>query len=153
LTRSRRKAREAVLQALYWSESTGESVQQTLHTMAIRTDLSPDASEFAASLGSQAWDRREEFDRAVGASLENWTVARLARIDRIVLWMALTEISAFADIPTKVSINEAIELAKRYSAQKSPGFVNGVLDTIAKQKGLAPHTRYNAETGPTHSTG
>ena len=135
MTRSRRRAREAVLQALYWTESSGDPIQQTLHTMSIRTDLAPEASQFAMTLGREVWRRREELDRLIEGASENWSLERIARIDRILLRMALTEILAFDDIPVKVSMDEAIELAKRYSVEKAPGFINGILDALVKRMG------------------
>ena len=132
MTGSRRKAREAVLQALYWSESVGDPVQQTVHTMAIRTDLSPAAAGFAMQLGKAAWAHREEMDRMIAGVAENWSLDRISRVDRILLYMALTEILKFPDIPIRVSIDEAIELAKRYSEAKASGFVNGILDALVK---------------------
>ncbi len=133
MTGSRRKAREAVLQALYWTESAGDPVQQTVHTMCIRTELSPDASAFAMELGKTVWAHREELDELVVPVLQNWSLDRVSRIDRILLRMALAEMRYFPDIPFKVSIDEAIELAKRYSEAKASGFINGILDTLAKQ--------------------
>jgi N utilization substance protein B len=133
MTGSRRKAREAVLQALYWTESAGDPVQQTVHTMCIRTELSPGASVFAMELGKTVWVHREELDDLVVPVLQNWSLDRVSRIDRILLRMALAEMRYFPDIPFKVSIDEAIELAKRYSEAKASGFINGILDTLAKQ--------------------
>ena len=63
---------------------------------------------------------------------ENWDISRISRIDRILMWMALTEIRSMDDVPVRVSIDEAIELAKRYSAEKAPGFINGILDKLAR---------------------
>ncbi|MDA0746147.1 MAG: transcription antitermination factor NusB [bacterium] len=136
MTNSRRKAREAVLQALYWSESSGDPVQQTLHTMSLRADLSAEAGAFAAALGKETWQRREALDQMIAGASRNWALERISRIDRILLRMALTEVMAFQDIPIRVSIDEAIELAKRYSVEKSPGFINGILDALIKQEGL-----------------
>ena len=134
MTRSRRKAREAVLQALYWAESAEETVDRTLQAMSIRAGLAPEASAFAEALGKEVWMRREMLDRMIEGTLEHWTLDRVSRIDRILLRMALTGILAFDDIPVRVSIDEAIELAKDYSTEKAPGFINGVLDALVKQR-------------------
>ena len=75
-------------------------------------------------------------DRLIGSASENWALERISRIDRILMRMALTEILVFDDIPVKVSIDEAIELAKRYSVEKSPAFINGILDALVKQEGV-----------------
>ena len=132
MTSSRRKAREAVLQGLYWALSSGDDVEQTLGAMAERTDLSEEATAFARELGGKAWEARDTLDARIGEVTENWTVDRLSRIDRILMWMALTEIEQFGDVPVKVSIDEAIELAKRFSVEKAPGFINGILDRLAQ---------------------
>ncbi len=150
MTRSRRKAREAVLQALYWAESSGDPVEQTLHTVSLRADLAPEAARFAAAVGTQAWERREELDRLIGSASENWALERISRIDRILLRMALTEILAFEDVPPKVSIDEAIELAKRYSAENAPAFVNGILDALVKREGV--HTGCAGQQEPSAGT-
>lgn len=136
MTGSRRKAREVALQALYWSESSGDPVQQTLHAMALRAELSEEAAEFAQALGRAAWTRKNELNRMVEGISRNWALERISRIDRILLWIALTEILAFDDIPVKVSMNEAIELAKRYSVEKAPTFINGILDALVSQQGI-----------------
>lgn len=138
MTGSRRKAREAVLQALYWSESSGDSVGQTVHTMAIRTGLSDEAAQFADALGRATWESREDMDRLIEGVSQNWDLDRIARVDRILLRMALTEIRHFPDIPVKVSMNEAIELAKRYSEAKASAFINGILDALIKREDLGP---------------
>ena len=136
MTGSRRKAREVALQALYWSESSGDPVNRTLHAMALRAELSDDAAEFARALGRETWARREELNRMVERISRNWALERISRIDRILLWMALTEMLAFDNIPFRVSMNEAIELAKRYSVEKAPTFINGILDALVRQQGI-----------------
>jgi N utilization substance protein B len=134
---SRRKAREAVLQALYWTESSGDPINQTLQTMSLRIGLTEEPAAFAKALGLATWDKREQMDRLIEGVSENWALDRIARIDLILLRMALTEMFAFDDIPMKVSMDEAIELAKRYSVEKSSKFINGILDALVKQEGLA----------------
>ncbi len=136
MTGSRRKAREVTLQALYWSESSGDPVQRTLDAVALRAGLTEDAAEFAHALGRETWTRKEELNGLVEGISRNWALDRISRIDRILLWMALTEMLAFDNIPVKVSMNEAIELAKRYSVEKAPTFINGILDALVRQKGV-----------------
>ena len=78
------------------------------------------------------WENREKLDEEIGQAAENWDISRISRIDRILMWMALTEIRSMDDVPVRVSIDEAIELAKRYSVEKAPGFINGILDKLAR---------------------
>lgn len=73
-------------------------------------------------------ENRSQFDDIISRHIKNWEIDRLAMIDRMVLQMALCEFMYFEDIPTKVSINEAIELVKKFSTAKSGRFVNGILD-------------------------
>ncbi len=121
-----------MLQAIYWALSTDDPASQTLRTMALRSDLSPEATEYALSVGKLMWANREQLDEDIGRASENWDISRISRIDRILMWMALTEIRSMDDIPVRVSIDEAIELAKRYSVEKAPGFINGILDKLAR---------------------
>lgn len=132
MTGSRRKAREAVLQAIYWALSTDDPASQTLRTMTLRADLNPEAADYAVRLGKLMWEHREGLDEEIGRVAENWDVSRIARIDRILMWMALCEIRWMDDVPARVAIDEAIELAKRYSVEKAPGFINGILDKLAR---------------------
>ena len=131
MTHFRRKAREAVLQAVYWAMSTDDPVSQTLQTMVLRSELSQEASDYAMSIGKEMWANRGQLDEEIGRAAETWDVSRISRIDRILMWMALTEIRSVEDVPVRVSIDEAIELAKVYSVEKAPGFINGILDRLA----------------------
>jgi N utilization substance protein B len=112
--------------------STDDPASQTLKTMTVRSNLSREAAEYAIKVGKLMWANREQLDEEIGRAAENWEVSRISRIDRILMWMALTEIRSVEDVPVKVSIDEAIELAKRYSVEKAPGFINGILDKLAK---------------------
>ena len=136
MTHSRHKAREAALQAIYWSESSGDPIRETITTMSLRAGLSTEAEAFSVTLCERTWERRDHLDSLIEGVSENWALDRISRIDRILLHMALTEMQAFDDIPAKVSIDEAIELAKEYSVERSPSFINGILDTLAKQEGM-----------------
>jgi len=79
-------------------------------------------------------DHKDEFDQLIVKRLKNWELTRIAVIDKVILRLALAEILYFDDIPPEVSINEAIELAKRYSTEKSGKFINGILDAIYRQR-------------------
>ncbi|CAM3217155.1 transcription antitermination factor NusB [Rhodothermus bifroesti] len=127
----RREVRERVLQALYAYEvghDTAEHVIETILRPALKEDAA--ALRFAISLFLRTLDYSEEADRLIGAHVQNWDLTRIALIDRLLLRMAICELLTFEDIPPKVSMNEAIELAKRYSTEKSGSFVNGVLDAV-----------------------
>jgi len=129
--RSRREVRERVLQALYAYEvghDTAEHVIDTVLRPALKDDR--EALRFATQLFLRTINYSEEADRLIADHVKNWDLTRIALIDRLLLRMAICELLAFEDIPPKVSINEAIELAKKYSTEKSGQFVNGVLDAV-----------------------
>jgi N utilization substance protein B len=131
---TRHKAREVVLQALYWTESTGDSVETTCCETARVMGLSDDYLPFALSLGRETVRQKERFDRKIAEVSEHWHLDRIARVDRLILEMALTELFCFDDIPEKVSLDEAIELSKRFSGPDAPAFVNGILDAVTKKE-------------------
>ena len=126
---SRREARERVMQALYAFELGGGDVPHILGTL-VRPQLTQDAAAltFAERLFLRTIDLAEEADTLISRHADNWDLARIALIDRILLRMAVCEFVRFEDIPPKVTINEAIDIAKRYSTDKSGKFINGILD-------------------------
>ncbi|MFB3131772.1 MAG: transcription antitermination factor NusB [Rhodothermales bacterium] len=126
---SRREARERVMQALYAFELGGGDAPHILDTL-IRPKLTKDAAvrTFAERLFLRTLDYAEEADKLISQHADNWDLTRIALIDRVLLRMALSEFSRFEDIPPKVTINEAIDIAKRYSTNKSGKFINGILD-------------------------
>jgi len=126
---NRREVREVVLQALYALE-VGKNSPQDIRKQILRTKLSKDrdALKFAEKLFLRTIDMQEELDEIISEQIKNWKINRLAIIDKVLLRIALCEFLNFEDIPSKVTINEAIELAKDYSTGKSGKFVNGILD-------------------------
>ncbi|MBI4530121.1 MAG: transcription antitermination factor NusB [Candidatus Latescibacteria bacterium] len=131
---TRHKAREVVLQALYWTESTGDSVEMTCHETAKVMELSDTYLPFVLSLGRETFQQKGRFDRMIAEVSEHWRLDRITRIDRLILEIALTELFCFDDIPEKVSLDEAIELSKRFSGHDAPAFVNGILDAVTKKE-------------------
>jgi N utilization substance protein B len=91
---------------------------------------------FARALLNLAEDHLEEADQLIKTVLENWEWDRLCAMDRAILGIAVLELLYLPDIPARVVINEAIEIAKEFSTEKSGIFVNGILDSIARDKGL-----------------
>ena len=128
---SRREARERVMQALYAYELGGGEVTHVIQTV-VKAELGEDATavRFAERLFLRTLDHQDEADELISRHADNWDISRIALIDRILLRLAVTEFLAFEDIPPKVSINEAIDIAKRYSTENSGKFINGVLDAI-----------------------
>jgi N utilization substance protein B len=130
----RRDAREAAVQYLYQREMQGDQSDQALEEFYEMRGLSPSGKRFCDEL-LQGWmQHREEIDEVIAKNARNFEFNRLSAVDRNVLRIACHEILFRSDIPAPVAINEAIEIAKKYSTEDSGKFVNGVLDNIRKQK-------------------
>lgn len=133
----RRDAREAAVQYLYQREMQGDQSDQALEEFYEMRGLSPSGRRFCDEL-IQGWmQHREEIDEVIAKNARNFEFHRLSAVDRNVLRIACHEILFRSDIPAPVAINEAIEIAKKYSTEDSGKFVNGVLDNIRKQKSAA----------------
>jgi len=89
--------------------------------------------EFGKDLIEKVLQKREYLNELIEEFAKNWELERIAVIDRILVQMAITELEEFPEIPPKVSINESIEIAKKYSTDKSRSFINGILDSIMKK--------------------
>lgn len=132
MTSQRRLARERVLQALYAYDISGSAPD--FLSKDIFKDLEDGAPmEFAKKLFRDTLGNLSDLDVILQGHLEHWDISRVNPIDRGLLRMGLAEILYSEEIPTKVTINEIIELAKRYSTEESPKFVNGILDASLKQ--------------------
>ncbi|MCB9890561.1 MAG: transcription antitermination factor NusB [Planctomycetes bacterium] len=128
--RRRTKAREIALQFLYQLDLRGESVLGDLGEFLRESTKDPEVQEFSLRLVTGTKDLRPELDVTLAKVARNWDLRRMATIDRNVLRMAIFELLYCEDIPPKVSINEAIELGKKYSTVNSGAFINGILDRV-----------------------
>ena len=129
---TRRKGRELALQALYQIEITGDPSVAAVDLFLRHFGGAPTAKEFARRLVSGVVSQRPAIDEAIEQSTENWKLARLAKVDLVILRMATYELVFCPDIPTTVSLDEAIEIGKRFGSADSGTFINGVLDQIAQ---------------------
>jgi N utilization substance protein B len=131
---NRRAARESALKAIYAVE-IGKSRTQDVTKNIIKADLTDDTSavKFSEKLLLVTVDNAHEYDEIIQSHIKNWKVERLATLDKLILRMAISEFLHFEEVPTKVTINESIELAKEYSTRKSGNFVNGILDAVLNQ--------------------
>ena len=131
----RRQARENVLKILYQVEILGDDLDSVLDRY---WDASPTFDDtikkFANELVKGIAEKKDELDEVIKNKLKNWNFERVAIIDRNILRMGVYEIMFREDIPDSVSINEAIEIAKKYGDQESSRFINGILDKVAKSK-------------------
>ncbi|MBC8206818.1 MAG: transcription antitermination factor NusB [Kiritimatiellales bacterium] len=131
----RRQAREWVVQFLFQTEFNPEELDQALEDFwndEEKTPLDRDRN-YVNEVIRGVIEQQMKIDRTIKRYTDNWDVDRLGVLDRIVLRVAVYEMLFRDDVPPVVSINEAIEIAKAYSGQKSARFVNGVLDRIQKE--------------------
>jgi transcription antitermination protein NusB len=135
---SRREARELALQALYGLDVAGtESAgARGIGHFWTQFDERRDVQDFARELVDGVAAHRERIDALLAASAEHWRLPRLSRVDLNLLRLATFELLARPDIPAAVTINEAIEIARRFGSEDSPTFVNGVLDHVAGVLGV-----------------
>jgi N utilization substance protein B len=124
----RRKAREIVLQALYEAEFSDATPQEILDQQISRRSPADDVVEHAEALFFKTVASLDELDGIIAPALENWDIDRVALIDKNILRFALAEILYFGEVPSKVIVNEAIEVAHRFSSEDAGRFINGVLD-------------------------
>ena len=129
---SRRKSRELALQMLFQREVGKHSTEHVLTTFLEEKNLEPSVREFARRLFEGTVGEIATLDAAIRDQAEHWRLERMAAVDRNLLRMALYELLHFPETPAAVVINEALELARRYSGADSVEFVNGVLDALRK---------------------
>lgn len=129
----RRKAREVVLEALYCYEIRGDTdISEIFPDCRDMHGLDDGSARFAEALLRKTIENMEKLDSEIAAHIKNWDMNRLATVDKNIIRLGLSELFFFPDIPKKVSIDEAIELAKTYGSAESGRFVNGVLDAVSK---------------------
>jgi N utilization substance protein B len=129
----RRIIREKVLQALYAHELTGDPAEHVIGNHIHGFEDNAQAFEFAKRLVIESIRHRNRIDKVIRGKVANWDFKRIALLDRLILRMSICELMYFDEIPPKVTMNEAIELAKLFSTEKSGQFVNGVLDAVVDE--------------------
>lgn len=130
--RKRTLGRECALQILYQHEINKADLEQSIVSFWENHDpAEPEVREFADSLVRGTMEHLEEINRAIVQATENWEMSRMAAVDRNILRFATYELLFVPDIPPKVTINEAVNIAKKFSQEESGKFVNGVLDKIS----------------------
>ncbi|MBN2223958.1 MAG: transcription antitermination factor NusB [Deltaproteobacteria bacterium] len=154
----RRKARELVLQFLYQTDmnppqgrpdrlirrtggrategvgTPGESettIEEEIASFWENFKTEEEGKSFFRQLAGGVMAHRDEIDTLIDTASENWRIARMAMVDRNILRFSVYELMYLDDIPSRVTINEAVEIAKRYGSNESPSFINGILDKIA----------------------
>jgi len=130
---SRRKAREYALQMLFQWDITRDTVDQIAANFWIHHDEPPSLVAFTRQLVEDTIQHIEKIDALIQRHAEHWRLDRMAVVDRNLLRLATAEFLCDKETPRTVVINEAIEIARRFSAQESPQFINGILDSIKKE--------------------
>ena len=129
----RHQARELALKVLFQLEHSPEDdLDEALAYRAGEDGATPDVTAFAGDLVRGVLANQEKLDAAITDASRNWSLEQMAKVDRIVLRIAVYEISVSRKVPVKAAINESIELAKTFSGEESGRFVNGVLGKVAE---------------------
>jgi transcription antitermination factor NusB len=129
----RTRARELTMQALYQLDVQGPDAFGFLDGFFTESEEDDLVRKLASEWIKGTWENLQQCDEPIIASTIKWQFSRLSPVDKSILRLAVYQLKFCPDIPPKVVINEAIELAKKFSTDKSPAFVNGVLDAILKK--------------------
>ena len=143
---ARRKAREKALQILFQLDFDNGDVEAVCKGFWSGHPTGQKVREFAEELAKGTFANRRDIDRMVASTIENWTMDRLAEVDKAILRFASYELMYMPDVPPKVTINEAVEIAKAFGTEQSGAFVNGVLDRIREKIGKQPARTPSGET-------
>ncbi|MGQ9707563.1 MAG: transcription antitermination factor NusB [bacterium] len=130
----RRLARESAVEVLYRLDLVGDEPEDTIEEICARKNPSEQAETYLRRLIQTVDNKRSEIDAALRHHLKRWRLERVTYIDRAILRVGCAEILYFDDIPPKVAINEAVEMAKKFGDDQAGKFVNGVLDGVYKAK-------------------
>jgi transcription antitermination protein NusB len=130
---TRRKAREYALQMLFQWDITRDQIETISVSFWEHHDEPPAVVEFARLLVTRTIEHVEQIDALIQRHAEHWRLDRMAVVDRNILRLATQEFLYDNETPKNVVINEALEIARRYSAQESPPFINGILDSIKRE--------------------
>jgi len=130
----RREAREAALKALFAVDLGKIPLERVLAEVLAEWPLPPPYEAFARELAAGTLRHRAEADEIIEQLAVDWTVERMAAVDRNILRLAIYEILHRPDIPDSVAVNEAVELAKKYGEEESPKFINGILGELVRRR-------------------
>lgn len=132
----RRKAREAAVKMLYQVEMTGYDVEDCIAGYWSNLGATDDDElvAFANMLVRGVAAHRDEIDGSITRMAKNWSIDRINKVDLCILRLAIFELLHAGDIPERVTINEAVELAKKFGTENTPSFVNGIVDAVARER-------------------
>lgn len=140
--RKRTQSRSFALQALYQVDITKDNYTECLDNLwrGLDEPLESQIKDFTAELVKGVVDNLEAIDKKISQYTNNWQIQRMAVVDRNILRLSCYELIFRNDIPPKVSINEAVDLAKKYSGPEAGKFVNGILDKVKSEKNNEPQS-------------
>ena len=129
----RTRARELAMQGLYQLDVQGSDLLERLYGFFIENTSDDLVRKLASEWTRGTWENLAQCDELIASSTIKWQLSRLSPVDKSILRLAVYQLKFSPDMPGKVVINEAIELAKKFSTDKSPAFINGVLDAVLKK--------------------
>jgi transcription antitermination protein NusB len=129
----RSTARRIAMQVLYQADLAGSDPGTAHKNIAESENFIPETLEFAEQLAQSAWEDRDSIDQEISKLAIDWPIDRIGKVDRSVLRLAIHELKK-GDTPSAVVINEAVELAKKYSSQEAAKFINGILGAYLRKK-------------------
>lgn len=130
---TRRKSREIALQSLYQIEMSNQPPEEAFAIFCQHFEVSKQSLSYARELVFGVRGKWDEINEMIGVHADNWRLERMSLVDRNILRVAVYELCCQKDIPARVVINEAIEVAKRFGTDESGPFINGILDAIQKK--------------------
>ncbi|MFC1837516.1 transcription antitermination factor NusB [Thermodesulfobacteriota bacterium] len=140
----RRKSRELVLQALFQGEMAGQNGLLDFDEFCAHFQVNKKSIPYAKKLLVGVPEKADQINQLISKYAENWRLERMSVIDRNILRLAVYEMYFQDDVPVTVAINEAVEIAKRYSTEDSGSFINGILDAMAKEEATGPEETVKA---------
>jgi N utilization substance protein B len=129
----RRLGRETAFKALYRIDLTGRGIEDAIAGLVQEGPADPEATEFARELLETVGAGRTRVDQALEEAAENWSLERMSVVDRAILRLGATEILFWPWIPNEVSIDEYVDIARKFGGEHSGGFVNAILDRISRE--------------------
>ncbi len=130
---TRREEREQAFFLVFEKEFNSETELKELYDLALETEIVGE-SEFVKALSFKTWENIESIDPVIEKYCVGWKMSRISKVALAVLRLAVCEILYFDDIPVGVSINEAVELCKKYASDDEKSFVNGILSSVSKEE-------------------
>lgn len=127
---NRRRSRELAMQVLFQMDISGDDSTESLGLFCDHFEVSRKARSFFLQLVEGVKKSRNKIDRLIEGVSDNWKISRMSGMDRNIMRVAVYELLYCDDIPAKVTINEAIDIGKKFGTEQSPAFINGILDSI-----------------------